>query len=45
MRALNVQLSAENVAFLKEPYQAHPLVGPKARLGEPPLAGTTRIRS
>lgn len=40
--ALDVALSAEEVAYLEEPYVAHELVGPAARPGEKPLAGTTR---
>lgn len=39
--ALNVELSADEVAYLEEPYAAHELVGPAARPGEKPLAGTT----
>ena len=39
--ALDVELSAEEVAYLEEPYTAHELVGPAARPGEKPLAGTT----
>lgn len=40
VRALGVRLSADEVAFLEEPYQPHNLVGPLARPGEKPLAGT-----
>jgi hypothetical protein len=40
MRALDLKLSAQDVAFLEEPYQPHELVGPLARPGEKPLAGT-----
>jgi aryl-alcohol dehydrogenase-like predicted oxidoreductase len=40
VRALDVRLSADEVAFLEEPYQPHNLVGPLARPGEKPLAGT-----
>ena len=39
--ALDVELSAEEVAYLEEPYTAHELVGPLARPGDKPLAGTT----
>ncbi len=39
--ALDVELTAEDVAYLEEPYIAHELVGPAARPGEKPLAGTT----
>lgn len=39
--ALDVELSAEELAFLEEPYVAHELVGPLGRPGEKPLAGTT----
>lgn len=38
--ALDVRLSREEIAFLEEPYTAHELVGPLARPGERPLAGT-----
>ena len=39
--ALDVALTPEEVAYLEEPYTAHELVGPAARPGEKPLAGTT----
>ena len=39
--ALDVRLSEDEVAWLEEPYTAHELVGPNARPGEKPLAGTT----
>ena len=39
--ALDVKLSEDEVAYLEEPYTAHELVGPLARPGEKPLAGTT----
>ena len=39
--ALDVTLTADEVAYLEEPYTAHELVGPAARPGEKPLAGTT----
>jgi aryl-alcohol dehydrogenase-like predicted oxidoreductase len=41
VRALDVQLTDEDLAYLEELYQAHELVGPLARPGERPLAGTT----
>lgn len=40
--AWELKLSAEDVAYLEEPYTAHELVGPLARPGEKELAGTTR---
>lgn len=39
--ALEVELTADEVAYLEEAYTAHELVGPLARPGEKPLAGTT----
>ena len=39
--ALDVALTPDEVAYLEEPYVAHELVGPAARPGEKPLAGTT----
>ncbi len=39
--ALDVKLASDEVAYLEEPYAAHELVGPAARPGEKPLAGTT----
>lgn len=39
--ALDVELSAEELDYMEEPYLAHELVGPLARPGEKPLAGTT----
>ena len=39
--ALDVELTADEVAYLEDPYTAHELVGPLARPGEKPLAGTT----
>ena len=41
VQALQVTLSKEEVDYLEEPYEAHELVGPAARPGEKPLAGTT----
>lgn len=39
--AFEVTLTPEDVAYLEEPYVAHELVGPAARPGDKPLAGTT----
>lgn len=39
--ALDLKLTADEVVYLEEPYTAHELVGPQARPGEKPLAGTT----
>lgn len=41
VRALDLELAAEEIAYLEEPYLPHALVGPLARPGEAPLAGTT----
>lgn len=41
--ALDMTLSPDEVAFLEDPYTAHELVGPAARPGEKPLAGTTKV--
>ena len=41
--ALDVVLTPEEIAYLEEPYRAHELVGPLARPGEKPLAGTTDL--
>ena len=38
--ALDIELSAEEIGYLEEPYVAHDLVGPIARPGEKYLAGT-----
>ncbi len=40
VRALEVRLDGDEVAYLEEPYRAHELVGPLARPGEKALAGT-----
>ncbi len=40
VRALDVHLTGEEVAFLEEPYQPHALVGPKGRPGEAAVPGT-----
>lgn len=44
VRALDVKLTPEDIAYLEEPYRPHELVGPKARPGEKPLAGTNRVK-
>jgi aryl-alcohol dehydrogenase-like predicted oxidoreductase len=44
VRALDVKLTPEDIAYLEEPCRPHELVGPKARPGEKPLAGTDRVR-
>ncbi|MCI6262696.1 MAG: aldo/keto reductase [Olsenella sp.] len=44
VRALDVKLTPEDIAYLEEPYRPHELVGPKARPGEKPLAGTDRVK-
>lgn len=44
VRALDVKLAPEDIAYLEEPYRPHELVGPKARPGEKPLAGTDRVK-
>ena len=41
VRALDVTLTAEDVAYLEELFLPHELVGPLARPGEKELAGTT----
>ena len=41
IQALKIKLTNKEVAYLEEPYVAHELVGPLARPGEKPLAGTT----
>ena len=38
--ALDLQLTAEDIDYIEEPYTAHELVGPLARPGERALAGT-----
>ncbi|WP_136193724.1 aldo/keto reductase [Actinomyces procaprae] len=40
VRALDLNLTDEEIAYLEEPYQPHELVGPLARPGDKPLAGT-----
>ncbi|SPF68889.1 Aldo-keto reductase signature [Propionibacterium ruminifibrarum] len=42
VRALDVELTADEVTYLEEPYQPHELVGPLARPGERTLAGATQ---
>ncbi len=44
VRALDVKLTPEDIAYLEDPYRPHELVGPKARPGEKPLAGTDRVK-
>ncbi|KFJ05090.1 hypothetical protein [Bifidobacterium subtile] len=39
--ALNIHLDQSDIDYLEEPYNAHELVGPHARPGDKPLAGTT----
>lgn len=43
--ALDITLSPAEIEFLEELYQPHALVGPKARPGEKPLAGTTKVKT
>ena len=43
-RALDLTLTEEDVAFLEEPYVPHELVGPLARPGDAPLAGSATQR-
>ena len=43
VRALDVTLTPEDVAYLEEPYLPHELLGPLARPGEKQLAGTTVV--
>lgn len=38
--ALDIELDAEEVAYLEEPYVPHPIVGALARPGEAPTAGS-----
>lgn len=40
-----VKITADDVAYLDEPYTAHELVGPLARPGDKPLAGTTDLNA
>lgn len=42
--ALDVEPTADEIAYMEEPYRAHELVGPKSRPGEKPLAGTTKVK-
>ncbi|MGN0072175.1 MAG: aldo/keto reductase [Atopobiaceae bacterium] len=44
VRALDMKLTPEDIAYLEEPYRPHELVGPKARPGDKPLAGTDRVK-
>ena len=41
VHSLALELTPEEMDYLEEPYCAHELVGPAARPGEKPLAGTT----
>ncbi|WP_103061812.1 aldo/keto reductase [Actinomyces qiguomingii] len=41
VRALDLKLTEEEIAYLEEPYRPHELVGPLARPGDKPLAGAT----
>ena len=43
--AVDIRLSQEEMDYLEEPYVAHELVGPLARPGEKPIAGTTRPKT
>ena len=38
---LQFHLDQSDIDYLEEPYNAHELVGPHARPGDKPLAGTT----
>lgn len=40
VNALDVHLTDEDISYMEDPYRAHELVGPLARPGEKPLAGT-----
>ena len=42
VRALEVELSAEDIAYLEEPYVAHDLVGPAGCPGEKAPAGNMK---
>lgn len=42
LAAVDIKLTPEEMDYLEEPYIAHELVGPLARPGEKPLAGTIR---
>lgn len=42
--SLSLTLSAADISYLEEPYTPHELVGPLARPGERPLAGTTLLK-
>ena len=44
MRALDLKLTEEDVAFLEEPYTPHELVGLLARPGEGALPGSKTER-
>ena len=42
LAAVQIELSKEEMDYLEGPYRAHELVGPLARPGEKPIAGTIR---
>lgn len=42
VRAVELELSQEEIDAIEAPYRAHELVGPIARPGEKSLAGTDR---
>ena len=44
VRAMQLELSADEVAFLEEPYRPHPVVGALARPGEPTAPGSVAAR-
>ena len=44
VRAFDLTLTGEEIAFLDEPYRAHEFVGPLARPGDAPLPGSTTER-
>lgn len=44
VRALDLTLTEEDVAFLEEPYRAHELVGPVARPGDKEIAGSVTLK-
>ena len=45
LAAVDIELSREELDYLEEPYAAHELVGPLARPGEKPIAGTVRPKT
>ena len=42
VRALDLNLTAEEIAYMEEPYKAHDLIGPLARPGEKATAGVMK---